>query len=300
MKQTFSMLAILGLVIGATNASASVEVSGYGDARYSVNTSNFNATGFRFVEGAVYLKAGDDKASIMIDLPVAGGGAGTNFTVGTGMAQGFVMRKYDSGLWWKLGAFDGIYGYEKNDSVDRNYTRRGGVSTFTPNQHAGIAVGTSFGSMGLTFLLADTTGTGNQAGADLDYGLKLSGGAWSLGFHWTGNTKNKLIDATYSMDMGKMGINLDAVVNLPDGGTTGFGALIDIWFEGDGMDWGIRPEFSSKLSANSFFGAAVGPRFKFNDNMSTRLNYFFGSTKAVAGGTSATTHNIDLAAEFKF
>jgi hypothetical protein len=300
MKQTFSLLAMLAFIFGVSNASAAVEVSGYGDARYSINTSVTKATGFTFSEGAIYLKAGDDKAGIMVDVPMAGGNAGSAFTVGGGRAQGYVHRKYDGGLWWRLGAFDAIWGYEAQDSIDLNYTRRGGISEFTPNNQVGLALGSSFGNIGWTLTITDNAGTGIQGGKNFDYGIKLSGGSWSLGFVWDGPSKNKLIDVTYAMDMGKMSLNLDGIVNLPDGGSTGFGVLIDLWFEGDGMDWGIRPEFSSKLVANTVFGAAVGPRFKVNDMMGIKLNYFFGSTKLVSGGTSTTTHNVDLAGEVRF
>lgn len=319
-KQIGLMSAVL---VGTTALAADgIKLGGFVDAQYHWEKDSTNTFGLG--DGAIYLGKTMGMGEVMVDVPFAiGSGAsidagGGNMVelVAPGMmlggerAQAWVSWKYDNGFMWKLGQFDGWFGFEGNDSVDRFFTAQGKVSSATPTAHHGLALGYDFSdAMGLMLFVGNEDGMAKMTTGKVDSGLKLStsmdGFNASLGAYFTAAAtegSDMMFDIMAGTKMGELAIDVEAIISKPKVGDTGFGFMAHLVYEmSEDMSAGARVEYLKDFANQEGFGLAVGPDWHLNKDFKFRLDYDLGQFKA-AGDTAdaTTTHGVTVSAVHRF
>jgi hypothetical protein len=163
-------------------------VSGFVDAGWfhdSDNSSPTSANGahqaFIVRDGAVYFQKSFSLAGVLLDVPfqsdISTGNSSLSITKGFDYkGQAYLHMKYENGVFWKLGRFDKIFGFEANDTKDLRFTHQGLLySNFAPRTHQGWLLGIKLGTIDLQGYVAHTNGL-------LGSGVSTLGGTYSDGY----------------------------------------------------------------------------------------------------------------------
>ncbi len=292
MKLKYGMISVM-LLSGAAYASDGIKLGGYADARYNWANTTPNTNNFGVAEGALYLGKTMGMGEVMVDLPFAGGGATNTFTFATGMAQAWVGWKYDNGFSWKMGQFDGIYGFEANDSADRFFsvagllkaghpTTAGLLKAGHPTTHTGLKVAYAMSdSMNFHFLVANPANSGTMTGGNPDFGVRLDTkmDAYTASLGALFSKAVGAADGTMAFDL-IVGTKMDALsFNLEgdfsktgDASAMGFMALVTYGFS-EMTKFGARLDWTKDAADAKMLGLAVGPSFEMNKDLTVKLEY---------------------------
>lgn len=154
----FGILIAGGLFsLSAFAADEGVTLGGYVDAGYSAVMQDKNGTnvvkdnnGFLVREGAVYLGKKWSDWEVFGDFSFMSVPAAPNAAMTLGVSQAYVSNMMENGMHWKLGKFDGMFGYYagKMDSHAHHLTDMGYIQqAYLPRSHTGWAGGYSFSDM---------------------------------------------------------------------------------------------------------------------------------------------------------
>ncbi len=137
-------------------AQEGVTLGGYVDAGYvtvmqdkAAGADTTDVNGFRIKEGAIYLgKKWGTEWEVFGDFSFGGNLPGS--VGGVTVSQAFVAQMMENGFSWKLGQFDGVFGYYagRADSHAHRLTDMGYISgAYLPANHLGWMGGYSFSDM---------------------------------------------------------------------------------------------------------------------------------------------------------
>lgn len=299
-------------------------VSGFVDAQIFTATGPKSSPDFKVNDGALYLQHAMGNAKVVVDLPFSWSPTPVNnlitnnFMFAQGKAQAYVYYKYDLGLYWMLGQFDATFGYEKKDTKDVVFSNQGRLYSFLPVTNTGFLLGYAvMDSLDVKAFVANAYGLGARNGQNLAYGLQIAytgmvdvtvGGTFNKALN---NQNTYLVDLVVAKKLDKLqlAVGLDGLQAPVAGQSMGIGVLGEgVYDLTEKYAAGARIEFLSKMPAmlrnwaanNSEIQVTVGPQVKMTENLKAKLDYTFNSTKAVSGGTSATTHGGALAAVYAF
>lgn len=164
MKQSKLYLAMGILFAGSVASAEGVKVGGFVAPAFMWTKGTANT--FAVPDGAIYLSHSMDMAEVMVDVPFSLTSAtGNALALGGSKAQAYISHKWENGLSWKLGQFDGIYGYARNDMANWAFAQDSLLrSNFQPITHTGLLLGYSFSDMlGLNILFANPANLGRPA-----------------------------------------------------------------------------------------------------------------------------------------
>lgn len=320
------------VVAGLTPAGAALaegmpfKINGFADGQFHWDSSGgTNNNGFSLHDGAIYLSAEVSGAKLMVDLPFNSNSDTSNFMhTMFAKAQAYVGYKYDFGFWWQLGQWDTIYGFEANDTKDITFSRHGSIyNEVTPATHTGLLIGYNFtDTVGFKALIANgsstavaaleydgESSTGLSGGRNFQYGGQLFFNGDMLHaavgylYEKKSNDTNGLLDVTLGADLGDIDVDGEFVYkqipNVSDSGI-GFGLEGVYHTMDDDLGLGLRFDWLSKFTNDSEIEITAGPQYKLTKNLTGKFDYTFGSVKAVSGGTSETTHAINVSALYAF
>jgi hypothetical protein len=316
-----------------------VKMSGFVDANYRWRNLGQSSEAFRISDGALYFSKDMSNAKVMIDLPFSGGSSTTNtFSIATTQAQAWISHKCDWGITTKFGQFDGIFGYEANDSADRIFNLSGLLATGTPVTHTGLLFNYMFTDMtGMNFYVSNPPNTGALGGDNMDYGLQFntSFDALKINFgarHWkvkANGSADSLYDLNGSYTMGDT--ELGGQITRKKSGTystTGMGG--GLWVNHkftDTMKWALRGEYTGKYLTSSVLTTAAvvgattatstaavyttllspaawqvttGPSFAMTKDLTVRMDYTYYKLKPTSGGKAATFTTAQVGGVYKF
>lgn len=327
MKQVSKRSYALGLLFVGSIASAQTKVGGYVAPMFSWGSSKTSKTNtFQVPEGAVYFSHSMDMAQVMVDIPFsATSSTSNNLSIGGDRAQAYIAHKWEMGLSWRLGQFDGIYGYLNNDLVDQAFASRSGLrdSTLMPKTHTGLLFNYAFSDMlGLNVVFANPMNMSSRpvavkadgsADSDsttkYDMGLQVTSNvdAFKFGVGWLMHRGTKAVgnsnmfDVTAGTAMGDLKLDADLVfskakdVDADMGfGVQGIFAINEMASAGARVEWVKFGATDTKM-----LGLTVGPQFALSKALNLRVDYTMGNSK-VGSGTSSTTHAINLAGVYRF
>lgn len=296
-------------------SQAETKVSGFVDAGYNwvdkgVVQGFAAANSFAVNDGAVYLSHENDGWNVLVDLDFVWAGAGAA-AIGT-KGQAYVMKSYDSGLWWRLGRYDRIWGHEAVDSIDRTFINAASIYTNAGTSgfgttDTGVSIGYDFDPITLEVIVANggnsptvvTNGTGNGKAI---FGGKLGfkSDMFHLGFSFIRDQSvaTTLMDILAGVKLGNFTIDLD-VTTLS---TTNSQFDVASWFIYDfseAWDFAARFEYLSKAAGTANrndWEATVGPQYAVSKDTTVKAEVMFGSR---GGGTSTSDLGISFAAQHR-
>ena len=303
------------VTLASTSAFAADEafkVSGFVDSQIGYNkTVHSVGFGTSIADGAVYLSKALGSGMAMVDLPFSlNSSTSSNIDWAQGKGQAFVSFNYGSGLSWRLGQFDGIFGLERNDSKEIRFTQRGSLYGSQPVVMDALMVGYEISKILNVSIYAgaqDSTGTfasGKEAqyGAKISYddAIRLSVGGYMQKL--TSSTTRTYVNAVVGTKVS--GVNLDGEFSMKKDGDgdagTGFG-LIAGYDMNDSLSVGARGQMMSKLgSFNSTTEVTVGPQFQMTKDLRTKVDYTFGSDKLLSTSDARSRHALNVAAVYSF
>jgi hypothetical protein len=248
------------------------------------------------------LAFGDFQFSKFVGLAIPGGNVsiseGLFGTTATAKSQAFVAYKYSNGFNWKFGQFDGIFGFERNDTVDSLFSAQGGVFTLQPKVHQALLVGYELSkSLGVQAYvggsdgsgLARTTGSGNpQIGAKVSFidAFRLGVG----GYMETGRDAAEaeagtmFLNATAGMNFGD--ISLDAEYSMDNSGVDGVDATTGVGVYA-GYTMGDNKIMARWTSVGDVMGITVGPNFGMTKDLAVKINVNYDINSATEVNTAA-------------
>ncbi|NBX77073.1 MAG: hypothetical protein EBQ92_11000 [Proteobacteria bacterium] len=300
-------------------------------------------------DGAVYLSKELGRGKMMVDLPFSFsaanadvntfGGAGipgaalvaagydSAFRAFNTKAQAYINWSYDFGLSWQLGRFDSPFLNEANDTVGLNaYTTQGHLFSLLPRMHNGLMLTYGTGSVTLMGIASRQDGTvgaraTGAAAENLEYGIMgkwtrdamyVGAGAYLHKPDATSTGTHQIIEVMAGTKMSDWTVDAQALFTkvATSGAESGFGIGGTINYAVD-KTWsvGVRPNYSSKVSAASSHAAAttgstleiaVGPQVNLTDDLRMRANYTYTSVKQTSGATADNTSEWALSAVYKF
>jgi len=307
-------LAVAVAVIGSAQIAGAADgatVGGFLDAGFPI--SGGDPTIIR--DGAVYFGHTSGNTSFKLDLPfrLAGGTVANNdMLIGFDKAQAFFSHTYSNGAGWRMGQFDGIFGLERNDTVDNFFVNQGVLYAFTqPRTNTGIE-----GSYKITDSIkvqAYVSGTNNLGAAELglhpEFGAKASlSGAINIGLGGWFRTVNADTSAMYlnlTADTKLAGIDLGVEGAYQKAGDADAKMSFGVMGNTDIMDKlaaGIRAQYlMDQLAAGSSqMEATAGVRYQMDKNLNLKANYVFSSTTAADGADAVSDHAGQVAAVYGF
>ncbi len=288
--------------VSAVKADDGMKVGGFVDPQLQY-TQNVGA---RVVlnDGAVYLTKSLGDGMAMIDLTfndLTVNGKADDF-----QSQAFAAYKYSNGFNWKVGQFDGIFGFERNDTVDVEFANQGLAYALQPKVHQAVLVGYEVSkSMNVQAFvggsdasgLAGVVGAGNpQIGAKFAYndGLRLAVGGTMESEKVAADATAMFLNATAGMDFGSL--SLDAEYSMDNTGVDGVDATTGV-----GVYAGYGMTDSTKLGARwtmvgDDMAITVGPNFEMTKDLTVKFDVDYAMNSA----TDANTAALAVAATYRF
>jgi len=304
-------LATVAAVIGASTiaqADEGTKFGGFVDAGYTYNGED-GVDAMRVRDGAFYMNHNAGNSSFTFDLPFSVSNGSNDFAIGKNRGQAFMKHTYASGMGWRFGQFDGIFGLERNDRVNVFFADQGALYSTQAKTHLALE-----GSYAISDSLSAQLyvgGAHSQGGANSEnrpeVGARVSlGGDYKIA---VGGSFRKVADDT-SMIYGNVtaegslmgvGLGIEASVQKAGEGDMALGGGVTATYAvmGD-MEAGVRAQYLSKFEAHQQLQGTAGVRYKMTKNINAKLNYVFDQTTQNEGGEGATTHSGVLAATFGF
>jgi hypothetical protein len=322
------MVLVSGAAFAHDEAAEGIQVGGYVDARYTWGKVSEGArtNKFSLAEGAVYVGKRVGATRVFID---AGLNAGLNPTA-TGLSsltlqQAYVANASDAGFSWKAGRFDGIFGWQPNDSGHYWLSGRGLLQEGLPAYHQGLLFGYNFSDMMSLQVLAGLdnaqvgavgAATASNASRNMDYpkwGVKLDSkmDAFDLGLGFQiekadAGEGNKwdldLVAGTKFADYDFKAIFVMGKENKDAKSTMGFGAQLGGMFT-DSLSGVARVEWAKRAEKDTMLAMTVGPQFHLEKGFVVKADYSLmlpgGDANKDAAGDN-TEHAINVAAVYDF
>ncbi len=308
-------LAVAVAVIGSAQiaGAADTSVGGFLDAGFPISGAAGDPSIIR--DGAIYFGHTSGNTTFKFDMPfqMAGGAVANNdMLIGFDKAQAFFSHTYSNGAGWRMGQFDGIFGLERNDTVDNFFVNQGTLFTYTqPRTNTGIE-----GSYKITDSIkaqAYVSGVNNNGGSKIgsrpEFGGKVSlSGDFNVGLGGWFRAVNDDTSAMYlnlTADTKLAGFNLGVEGAYQKAGEAdakmSFGVMGNTNVM-DKLDAGVRAQYlMDQIAAGSTqMEATAGVRYMMDKNLSVKANYVFGSTTAAEGADSVTDHSGQVAAVYGF
>jgi len=254
-------------------------------------------------DGALYLTKSLGDGMAMIDLTfndLTVNGKADDF-----QSQAFVAYKYSNGFSWKFGQFDGIFGYERNDTVDSLFTNQGGVYALQPKVHQALLVGYELSkSLGVQAYVGGSDGTGlaglvgagnPQIGAKVSFtdAFRLGVGGYMESEKVAADASAMFLNATAGMDFGD--ISLDAEYSMDNTGVDGVDATTGIGVYA-GYAMGDNKIVARWTSVGDVMGISVGPNFGMTKDLAVKVNVNYDMNSA----TEVNTANLAVATTYRF
>jgi hypothetical protein len=317
------------VVVSAVSADDGLKVGGFVDPQLIYRDVGTTETEMSFQsvlnDGAVYFSKSLGEGSVSLDLAfgdiqfseynTAPAGVGLFGTSGTAKSQAFVAYKYSNGISWKFGQFDGIFGHERNDTVDVFFASQGQVFTLQPRVHQALLVGYDVssalavhayvgGSDGSGWARRPTVGQGNaQIGAKVAYNdaFRVSLGGWMESERFAADAAAMFINVMAGMDFGDLSLDVeyDMLNTGVDGADaqTAIGAYV-------GYSLGETTKLGARFTTNTNDSDAdaeagttqisVGPSFAMTKDLNVKVNLNYNMFEAdgvdaqVSGALAAT------------
>lgn len=309
-KRFFVAMSAVALLGGSLRAEDGTKFSGFVDAGFLWTKGGNNNT-FGVNDGAVYMNHMFEKGKVMVDLPFSFASAtNANFNFATAKAQAFVAYEYDNGFMWQIGQFDRIFGFEKNDTWDVRFTRRGVINSLLPTVQTGLLLGYNMDPVTFQVLVANPRDAGQMNGNIPDYGAKLAFSSQMIRVHGAflqeqntgGNSSNSLYDFLIGTTYERLTADFSFDILKPTTGDSATGFHLTLGYDvNDQLKAGIRGEMLKKFAGiDTVNNITVGPQYWMTKNLQVKLDWTLTSTKVVSGADSVNGQSIGLAALHSF
>jgi hypothetical protein len=305
-----NIIALSAAILSATAAQASdaTQFSGFTDAQW---TFGEGTSGASIADGAVRMSKSLGEGSINVDIPFSLSlvANSNDFNLGQDKAQAYISYKYANGLSWRLGQWDGIFGLERNDSPDFQFTRHGALWGVQAKTHTGLMVGYALSDkMNVDVYVAGvadqgSTNTSTDSIGDTlpELGAKFSMSGdlrLSLGASYAkvaSDLANLYINGTAGMAFGALDLGLDIQAKKSGNeGDLGLGAgVTGIYGVSDSLKASIRAQYLSNINPDNTIEVTVGPQYDMTKDLRVKVDY----TLTSSGGTS---HSGAVAAVYSF
>ena len=307
-KQIIALSAVL-ITSSAAHAHETTKFSGFADAQWRLGTGTVGAS---IADGAIRVSRTLGEGLVNVDIPFSLSSTATSndFNVGQDKAQAFVHYKYSNGLSWRLGQWDGIFGLERNDSPDFQFTGHGTLWTnLQPKTHMGLMLGYELSDkMGVNLYAAgvadqgstNTSTTAISGGALPEVGAKFSmsgdfrasvGGSLAKA---SSSLTNLYVNATGGITLGALDLGLDVQAKKSgNSGTLGLGAgLTGIYGISETIKGSIRAQYLSNVLTSNTIEVTVGPQVDMTKDLRVKLDYTLTSNGSLAHqGAVAAVHS---------
>jgi len=268
----------------ASAADEGAKVGGFVDAGFTISNPS-GRDPLVVQDGALYFSHKAGSSMFMLDLPFSSYPGESSITPGLGKAQAYVKHSYSSGFSWRLGQFDGIFGLERNDTVDLFFARQGALyNRSQPATNAGVEVAYSLGdSLGLQAYASGENDNGNnEIGSRPEFGAKVAytGGLnVGLGGYYrkvSATAKALYGNLTVDTKIGDAGVGVEGSYYKAGEGEAqiGFGGNATFGLT-DSIEAGVRGQYLSKFVAHQETELTAGLRFKMDKNLNVKVNYVF-------------------------
>lgn len=307
MKRTIGLITAVALS-GAAFAQ-DVKVGGYIDGGFNWTKDRTSPSESQFTTNDLALTISGNSGGSFGFIEVAP-------ALGTILAatQYYGGHKYDGGLSWKVGAFNGLLGSEDNESVNRFFVHEGMVSGAFFSTYGGLHVGyAASDSLNVDLVVGNgidsTTGFPAAGLAETMWALKLSTKMDDVSAYVGTEIQAVNGETGYKVDFGahaKMGqmhagaevaMVKPAVANADSGFGVGVHAGYDVVENTQLLarfDWG-NSNFAG--TANSKYELTVGPTFKLSDAFNVRAHW----TMASSGVDNVdASQSLDVMGVYKF
>jgi len=261
-------------------------------------------------DAALYFNSTSGSTSFTFDMPFTAVTPGSNdLLIGFNKAQAYVKHSYSNGANWTLGQFDGIFGRERNDTVDLFFANQGALYASQPVTNTGIGVGYDLSkTMGVQVYASGSNGEGTSSLGDKpEFGAKLAmSGDYNIGVGGyyqkvTDTTKLLYTNLTVGTKMAGMDLGFEATYAKSGDSDAGMGFSLNGTTKvmGD-IEGGIRAQYLSKIADFKEMELTAGLRQKMGQNLTVKANYTYDSTTATDGATAVTDHSGVIAAVYGF
>jgi hypothetical protein len=285
------------LSLGAFAADDGVILGGYVDAGFTSvmidkagGAKMPDRSGFLVREGAIYLgKKWGTEWEVFGDFAFSSNGstltdsAGDTSSTGptVSVAQAFISNTMDNGFGWKLGKFDGIFGYYagRKDSHAHHLTDTGYIQgAYLPGSHLGWLGSYSFSDMLKFSLLVanDDESFGYSSGA-ASAGGGSGAAVGSSGFRRP--DLGVLVNADFDAFSADLGAYIMTGEDNAASGKAKLGYVVSAVFEGNfnPLTFGVYGVFSQNDADNITLGAKNSSDFGVGANVGYAINDKFGA-----------------------
>lgn len=277
-----------------------------------VNKEWYPTRGFTLNDAAIYLSKDFGRGlSAMVDLPFASvpmavnGGTPSSTSIAFGQAKAQAYAQWmGTNFTAKLGQYDTMFGYEKNDSRDRFFANAGLVkSLIVPDTHVGLLGGYLAGPLSIRAQIADPSDIATMAQQNPEVGVQVrydgpvfgQVGA-SYGDQKSNGLSNVLIDAAVGLRLDRLtgAVYFDdrkyaGVDKHADGfGVQGAYALQPDLGVGARLEYVTDPNTAVILpgTVKNEFALAVGPSWKWLPDLTLRGDLDVGTISPYNGDST--------------
>lgn len=296
LKQSTQVLFLAGVSFLSLQSMASVKVGGFVDAQYRWFEKNHDGYGIYVPDGALQLNHAAESSSVVVDLPFAYSGTDNNFSFAQSKAQAYWDWRALESMGVRLGQFDGVLGFEANDSSQILFNSQGYLYSVNPTTHTGIALTTEFGVHALTFILAAPDSQGALEGGNPEFALDFSGAPtanldFAVGFVYRGKTTASewLADFVLATNLSEaLAMDFELLLKGVEDQDLGWGALGQFTYSSsEKSDWALRTEYASSLIDSSNTSLSVG--YSHQATQALQLKVDTAWTRAEPSAGAATT-----------
>ncbi len=331
------------IVAPAAEPEGVLKVNAFGDFRYSTLAKDSRATvsgrpesGFMVEDAAIYVNYQKGMANFFLDVPfrrskatdsnasAQESSANSNFAFGLEKAQAYVKYANPNGFEFTFGQFDGIIGYEANDSKDRFFSRPGYLSfAMLPYVHVGALMTYTKNGGYVKLVAGNPVGKGSLANSDsgdvnTEYGGALGYSNPSFRIQLSGLTRpirkasglengaKGLVDFLLGFTKGNFSVDFEYTLLNDDNKNTLTASSTDTEAAGKGymvlMTYAFNDKWSAGLrydqvendpaleSLNPKHSITAGFHYKWNSQFETRVDHMRGDYKTV-GQTDTLVDN---------
>lgn len=297
--------AVIGL--GQVAQAEDTRWSGYVDAGYSISgVSGADALSVR--DGALYFSNKSGGTSFMFDLPFSGTNGSSDFVLGKNKVQAYLRHDY-LGFNWRVGQFDGIFGLERNDTVDLFFSGQGALYATQPGVLTAIEAGYGLsGGLGATVYVGGAHDQGGldsgdhpEVGGKLTLDGKLKVG---VGGHYrkVSDTTNAMyLNATAETSMGDLNLGVEGTYTKAGSADAAFGgsAMATLPLFGH-YKAGVRAQYLSKFTDDKQMQVTVGAHRVVDKSLTVKADYTLDRVTATAGADATTDHSGVISAVYGF
>jgi len=294
--------------IQVAHAEEGTKIGGFVDAGVVVSgPSAADAISVR--DGAIYFNHMAGQSQFLFDLPFSLKTSSNDFNLAKNKAQAFIKHSYSGGIGWRLGQFDGIFGLERNDTVDLAFVTQGALFSSQAATHTAVEGSYKItDSLGVQVYVGGASSQGGaNSGSRPEYGAKLTlSGDVKVGLGGSFRkvaTSTNLLYVNGTVETKVADFNLGAEGTYTKAGTAdaaiggGLSAIREIMGSVDGA---VRAQYLSKFTNAKELQVTAGVRVRMEKNLNFKANYVLDNATAVTGGTAVTDHSAQFAAVYGF